>query len=163
MNRLRIRLVRSPIGSKPKLRRTVTALGLRRMNSAVEHEATPAILGMVRSVAHLIAVEDAEATVRSERAKVSSGRRPEAKAESMPAGGKPTAQKSDAATEAGGAKAKGASSTVAKPEAGTSAPGEAATAGKAAPKKAAPKTAAPKKPVPKTAAPKKDAPRKAEE
>jgi len=58
MKRIRIRLVRSLIGSKPEQRRTVRALGLRKINSCVEHEANPAILGMVRAVSHLVEVEE---------------------------------------------------------------------------------------------------------
>jgi large subunit ribosomal protein L30 len=58
MKKIRIRLVRSLIGSKPAQRRTVKALGLGRLNSAVEREANPAILGMVRTVSHLIKVEE---------------------------------------------------------------------------------------------------------
>ncbi len=58
MKKIRIRLVRSLIGSKPGQRRTVKALGLARLNSAVEREANPAILGMVRAVSHLVEVEE---------------------------------------------------------------------------------------------------------
>jgi large subunit ribosomal protein L30 len=58
MKKIRIRLVRSPIASKPACRRTVTALGLRKLGSANELEATPAILGMVRVVSHLVQVEE---------------------------------------------------------------------------------------------------------
>ena len=58
MKKIRIRLVRSPIGSKPACRRTVTALGLRKLGASTELEATPAVLGMVRVVAHLVLVEE---------------------------------------------------------------------------------------------------------
>jgi large subunit ribosomal protein L30 len=58
MKKIRIRLVRSLIGSKPAQRRTVKALGLARLNSAVEREVNPAILGMVRTVSHLVEVEE---------------------------------------------------------------------------------------------------------
>jgi large subunit ribosomal protein L30 len=60
MNKIRIRLVRSPIAGKPTCRRTVTALGLRRLGAEKELEATPAVLGMVRAVSHLIEVEEVE-------------------------------------------------------------------------------------------------------
>lgn len=56
--KIRVKLVRSPIGRKPEQRRTVKALGLRKMNSIVEKEATPQILGMVNSVSHLVSVEE---------------------------------------------------------------------------------------------------------
>ncbi len=53
-----ITLVRSPIGRKPKHRRTIRALGLRKMHQTVVKEATPAILGMVRSVAFMLDIEE---------------------------------------------------------------------------------------------------------
>ncbi len=56
--RLRITLVKSPIGCKPQHRRTVRALGLRRMNQTVELEAGDAIRGMVRAVSHLVRTEE---------------------------------------------------------------------------------------------------------
>jgi large subunit ribosomal protein L30 len=56
--KIRIRLVRSLIGSLPKQRATVRSLGLRKIGSIIEQEATPAILGMVRIVSHLVSVED---------------------------------------------------------------------------------------------------------
>ena len=37
-------------------KRTLDALGLKKMNKVVEHEATPAILGMVEKVKHLVSV-----------------------------------------------------------------------------------------------------------
>lgn len=56
--KLRIRLVKSPIGCKPNHRRTVKALGLRRLNAVVEKEATPAVVGMVRTVSYLLDVKE---------------------------------------------------------------------------------------------------------
>ncbi len=56
--KIRISLVRSVIGSKPNQRRTVKALGLKRIGSSVEHDATPVILGMVRVISHLVSVEE---------------------------------------------------------------------------------------------------------
>jgi large subunit ribosomal protein L30 len=56
--RLRIKLVRSPISCVPAHRATVKALGLRRLNAVVEHAATPAILGMVKTVDYLLDVEE---------------------------------------------------------------------------------------------------------
>jgi len=55
---LRIRLVRSTIGALPAHRKTVEALGLRRMGAVVEKAATPSVLGMVRAVSHLLEVEE---------------------------------------------------------------------------------------------------------
>ena len=56
--KLRITLVRSTIGCKPTHRRTIEALGLRKMNAVVEKTATPSVLGMVRSVSYLLDVEE---------------------------------------------------------------------------------------------------------
>jgi len=58
MKRLKITLKRSPIGRIPKHRRTVVALGLRRRGASTEKDATPEILGMLRSVAYLVEVEE---------------------------------------------------------------------------------------------------------
>ncbi|MGA2642408.1 MAG: 50S ribosomal protein L30 [Spirochaetia bacterium] len=56
--KLRIRLVRSTISCVPAHRATVKALGLRKLNAVVEHNATPSILGMVRAVSYLLDVEE---------------------------------------------------------------------------------------------------------
>ena len=55
---IRVKLVRSPIGRLPKHRKTVTALGLGKLNSTREHTVTPAIMGMVKSVSYLLEVEE---------------------------------------------------------------------------------------------------------
>jgi large subunit ribosomal protein L30 len=55
---LRITLVRSAIGAKPKQRGTLRALGLRRINHTVEHPDRPEIRGMVAKVPHLVQVEE---------------------------------------------------------------------------------------------------------
>ncbi len=57
-NTLRIKLVRSTIGCLPAQKKTVKALGLRRMGAVVEKAATPSVLGMVRAVSHLLEVEE---------------------------------------------------------------------------------------------------------
>lgn len=57
---LRITLTKSPIGYSYMQRRTVRALGLRRMHQTVEQEDTPVIRGMVAKVKHLVTVEEAE-------------------------------------------------------------------------------------------------------
>jgi len=56
---LKITLVRSPIGAKPKHRATVEALGLRKLHATVEQKDNPAIRGMIQRVKHLIKVEEA--------------------------------------------------------------------------------------------------------
>jgi len=55
--KIKITLVKSPSGSKPSHRKTVKALGLRRLNHTVEHEDNPQIRGMIFHVKHLVAVE----------------------------------------------------------------------------------------------------------
>ncbi len=56
--KVRITLVRSPIGRKPEQRRTVEALGLRKLRQSVEQELTAPIQGMISRVAHLVEVEE---------------------------------------------------------------------------------------------------------
>ena len=58
MKKIRVTLVKSVIGSLPVQRKTVKALGLGKISSSVEREATPSILGMVRTISHLVKVED---------------------------------------------------------------------------------------------------------
>ncbi len=58
--KIEIRLVRSVIGQKPGKRATVRSLGLRKISSTTVQEATPAVLGMVASVAHLVEVKEIE-------------------------------------------------------------------------------------------------------
>lgn len=55
--KLRITLVRSPVACRPRQRRTVRALGLRRIGQTVEHKDLPEIRGMVKAVDFLVAVE----------------------------------------------------------------------------------------------------------
>jgi large subunit ribosomal protein L30 len=55
---LRITLVRSPIGYAERQKKTVRALGLRRMNQTVEHADTPQIRGMIAKIPHLLRVEE---------------------------------------------------------------------------------------------------------
>ena len=59
MAMIKIKLVRSTIGALPKHRATVRSLGLRKIGSVTEQEDTPAIMGMVRAVSHLVTVENA--------------------------------------------------------------------------------------------------------
>jgi large subunit ribosomal protein L30 len=58
MKRIRIEQVRSGIGRPARQKKTLQALGLRRMHQVVEHDATPQILGMVNKVNHLIKCEE---------------------------------------------------------------------------------------------------------
>jgi large subunit ribosomal protein L30 len=58
MKKIRVRLKKSLIGRIPKQRKTSHALGLRRVGSVIEHNATPDVMGMVRSISHLVEVEE---------------------------------------------------------------------------------------------------------
>ena len=53
-----VTLVRSPIGYTKDQKKTVLALGLRRMHQTIEHKDTPALRGMIRKVVHLLQVEE---------------------------------------------------------------------------------------------------------
>jgi len=57
MSTWRITYRKSAIGYSKDQRLTLTALGLRKLNQTVEHEATPSIRGMVHKVRHLVSVE----------------------------------------------------------------------------------------------------------
>jgi len=56
MEKIRIKQIKSRIGRSKDQRRTLDALGLKKINSVVEHNATAQILGMVKKVSHLITV-----------------------------------------------------------------------------------------------------------
>jgi len=56
---LTIKLVRSPHGRKIKQRRTLDALGLRKINQTVERPDQASIRGMIETVKHLVEVEEA--------------------------------------------------------------------------------------------------------
>ena len=59
MTMLRITQVKSTIGTKPKHRGTMRALGLRHINHTVELVDRPEIRGMLAKVPHLVQVEEA--------------------------------------------------------------------------------------------------------
>jgi large subunit ribosomal protein L30 len=58
--KIEITLVKSLIHQKPEKRATVRSLGLRKISSKNVLEASPAVLGMVRAVAHLVDVKEVE-------------------------------------------------------------------------------------------------------
>jgi large subunit ribosomal protein L30 len=58
---LQVTLVRSPIGFPERQKRTVRALGLRRLNQTVVHVDGPTVRGMISRVSHLVRVEENEA------------------------------------------------------------------------------------------------------
>lgn len=55
---IQITLVRSPIGFNERQKKTVKALGLRRMNQTVTQTDTPAVRGMIQKVIHLVEVKE---------------------------------------------------------------------------------------------------------
>jgi large subunit ribosomal protein L30 len=59
--KLRVTLVKSPIGYNKRQKATVKALGLGRMNSSVVHDDTPPVRGMINKIIHLVKVEEIEA------------------------------------------------------------------------------------------------------
>lgn len=58
MKKIKITLVKSPIDRPNRQKLTLQALGLNKLNSTKEVEATPQILGMVRKVEHMVSVEE---------------------------------------------------------------------------------------------------------
>jgi len=56
--RLRVTLVKSPIGYTLRQKNTVRALGLHHMHETVEHIDSPALRGMIAKVIHLLEVEE---------------------------------------------------------------------------------------------------------
>lgn len=58
MSKIKIKLIKSPIDRPERQKLTLKALGLNKLNSEKEVEATPQIRGMVRKVDHLISVEE---------------------------------------------------------------------------------------------------------
>ena len=56
--KLRITLVKSPIGYSSRQKGTVKALGLRRLHQSVEQKDDPVIRGMINKVSHLVEVEE---------------------------------------------------------------------------------------------------------
>ncbi len=57
MAKIKIQLVKSPIGYDKSQRDTVKALGLKRIGSIVEHEDNAPIRGMITKVSHLVKVQ----------------------------------------------------------------------------------------------------------
>jgi len=58
MSKVKIKQIKSKINRPARQKKTLTALGIRKMNQVVEHEATPQILGMIEKVKHLLLVEE---------------------------------------------------------------------------------------------------------
>ena len=60
MARLKVTQVRSEIGSKQNQRDTLRSLGMKRIRDVAVKEDRPEIRGMIRTVTHLVAVEEVE-------------------------------------------------------------------------------------------------------
>ncbi len=60
MSKILVKQVRSQINCPQTQKRTLVALGLKRLGQVVEHENSSAILGMVNKVKHLVSVEEAK-------------------------------------------------------------------------------------------------------
>ncbi len=57
MAKIKITQVRSAIKRPKRQKATLEALGFRKLNHTVEHEATPEIMGMIKRVSHLVRIE----------------------------------------------------------------------------------------------------------
>jgi large subunit ribosomal protein L30 len=58
MKKIRIKQIQSGIDRPERQKRTLRALGIKKMNQVVELDATPQILGMVNKIGHLLSVEE---------------------------------------------------------------------------------------------------------
>ena len=56
MSTIKIKQIKSRIGAPADQKKTLDALGLRKLNRVVEHEETTSILGMIEKVKHLVAI-----------------------------------------------------------------------------------------------------------
>ncbi|MFY7936009.1 MAG: 50S ribosomal protein L30 [Flavobacterium sp.] len=59
MKRIKVKQVRSKINCPLTQKKTLEALGLRKLGQVVEHDASASILGMINKVQHLVSVEEA--------------------------------------------------------------------------------------------------------
>jgi len=62
-SRVKITLVKSPIGRPEKQRRVLLGMGLGKVGRTVSLNDTPEVKGMIRKVSHLVSVEEYEETV----------------------------------------------------------------------------------------------------
>ena len=60
MKKIRVKQIKSAIDRPERQKRTLRALGIRKMHQVVELEATPQIEGMIRKVLHLVTVEEVQ-------------------------------------------------------------------------------------------------------
>lgn len=59
MAKIKVKQLKSSIKKPQNQKRTLTALGLKRIGQVVEHGTTPNILGMINKVKHLVSTEEA--------------------------------------------------------------------------------------------------------
>ncbi|MCJ7466816.1 MAG: 50S ribosomal protein L30 [Maribacter sp.] len=59
MAKIKVKQIKSSIKKPQNQKRTLEALGLRRIGQVVEHDATPNIVGMINKVKHLVSTEEA--------------------------------------------------------------------------------------------------------
>lgn len=58
LKKIKIKLVKSLIGSSDSQRKTATGLGLSKLNQEVEHFNSPTIMGMVNKISHLLQISE---------------------------------------------------------------------------------------------------------
>ena len=78
MKKIKVTQVRSVIDRPERQKLTLRALGLTKMNASREVEATPQILGMVRTVMHLLTVEEVQQKAEEVQVPAASVQTPEA-------------------------------------------------------------------------------------
>jgi len=60
MKKIRVKQIKSAIDRPERQKRTLRALGIRKMHQVIEVEATPQIEGMINKVSHLLFVEEVQ-------------------------------------------------------------------------------------------------------
>lgn len=58
MAKIKLTQFKSKIGSTQRQKRTLEALGIKKLNNPVIHEASPEIIGMYKKVSHLVKIEE---------------------------------------------------------------------------------------------------------
>lgn len=66
MSKIKVRQTKSSIKRSQNQKRTLKALGLRKIGHVVEHDETPSILGMIDKVKHLVSVEETETILKDD-------------------------------------------------------------------------------------------------
>ena len=59
VNTIKVKLVKSTIGAIPKHKKTIEALGLRKIGQIVEKQDNPQMRGMIQQVSHLVKIVEA--------------------------------------------------------------------------------------------------------